>query len=280
MMNFVFTLRNDGYYRVGTNKREDGNGFEGECHTSIQIPNEYNGSLVVEIGVFSFRNTSQLEEVTLPSFLTIINSNAFDQCSLRSINFPESLQYIGSYSFAMNNLENVVIPKNVNFIGTDPFGHNPKLSSISVDQGNHYYATDICGSLLNKQQTIFIQALSTSSKVIVPPTVHTILSQAFDNTVLTELIITGNIKTFGTPAFQSLPHLSTIIYYGYKRIPENAFASTKPIAITVCNDYIDDTLLDITLTKSGYCYRRFSQEKNVRYFSSFPFIATFIISFC
>ena len=162
-------------------------------------------------------------------------------------------------------------------IGDDPFGYNTKLSNITVDSENEFFATDLYGSLLNKQQTIYIQAVPTVSKVVIPHTVHTIYSQAFDQYSLTsEIIITGNIKKFGK-SFHTLNQLKTFVYYGYSPIPDDAFVSTKPEQFIVCNDYPATTILGVNLNKTGYCYRRFYQQKNKPQITSIPLIATMMI---
>ena len=245
---FVYTQREDGFYRIGNNTAKNGNGFKGDCPSSITIPDECNKTKIIEIGIFAFRNADQLQSVILSHNIQIINNNAFDQCSLHSIELPTNLQYIGNYAFSVNKLEKVYMPKNVNHIGVDPFGYNTKLSNITIDPQNEFYATDLYGSLLNKQQTIFIQAVPTCSKVVIPHTVHTIKAQAFDEYSLTsEIIITGNIKTIGKPSFHTLTHLKTFVYYGYSPIPDDSFFDTIPEQFIVCNDYPGTTILGVNL---------------------------------
>ena len=148
---------------------------------------------------------------------------------------------------------------------------------ISVDSENEFYATDLYGSLLNKQQTIYIQAVPTVSKVVIPHTVHTIYRQAFDYGSLTsEIIITGNIKKIGI-SFCLLKQLKTFVYYGHSPIPDDAFDDTIPEEFIVCNDYPGTQILGVNLNKTGYCYRRFYQQKNKPHITSIPLIATMMI---
>ena len=87
---FVYSKRDDGFYRIGNNKVKDGNGFNGVCSSSITIKSDYNNIKIIEIGIYAFRGTTNLQSVILSQNIQIINNFAFDKCSLRSIEFPKT----------------------------------------------------------------------------------------------------------------------------------------------------------------------------------------------
>ena len=203
MVELVFNLRDDGFYRIGTNSvNEKANGYIGTIGNSLEIPPTHDEKEVIEIGRNAFISTKSLQSVKLNSNLRFISSRAFDGCSLTSITIPSSVETLSAWCFSTNQLTSVFIPSSVSSIGNDPFGNNQQLSKIEVDPKNPYYVTDIYGSLMNKKQTIFIQALPIKERIVVPHTIHTILRQAFDqNSKFQEIIITGNVKQFDESSF-------------------------------------------------------------------------------
>ena len=261
-MNYVYTLRSDGFYRVGDNTAVPGNGYKGSCQKEIQIEKTYLNKEIIEIGHCAFRS-SDIELVHLTDNIQYISTQAFDCCNLKEILIPSSVISLGSYCFAHNQLKSVNIPKSVQTIGTDPFGLNVDLSSITVDPENQYYVTDVYGSLMNKRQTIIIQATPNKEKVIVPPSVNSIMVQAFDTkSKFKEIVITGNLKTVSSEAFNNLLDLETFVYFGYSPIPDNAFYNTNPTNVIVCNNYPKSQLANISVTRTGYCIRNTPYHQN------------------
>lgn len=86
-----------------------------------------------DILLFARRN---IENAVIPSFITKISPNSFQNCSkLKSVKFSENseLKSIGNYSFSNSSIESIIIPKNVEFIGESAF-YNTKLESIEFSK--------------------------------------------------------------------------------------------------------------------------------------------------
>lgn len=70
--------------------------------TELEIPENYNGLPVVEIGREAFAHSQYLEKVTISEDIRRIDDGAFRCCKmLRSVNLPASLEEIGENTFSM-----------------------------------------------------------------------------------------------------------------------------------------------------------------------------------
>ena len=90
--------------------------------------------MVAEIGPQAFYNTS-LTDITIPSTVTRINTNAFYGSTLRSVTFDGTspLQRIEAGAFSgLNYLTTITIPASVNYIGNSAFAGSSQLASVTV----------------------------------------------------------------------------------------------------------------------------------------------------
>lgn len=70
---------------------------------------------------------------TLPSGITTIGNDAFNDSRLHSVTFPSSLIHIGEKAFwSCDGLSDIVIPENVSVIADDAFAYCDNLASITV----------------------------------------------------------------------------------------------------------------------------------------------------
>ncbi len=133
-------------------------GFD-ESVTELEIPSEINGLPVTKIGEIAFYKKKHLKKVTVPSSVTEICDNAFNNCSgmetiifekrnselklgtriffgctsLKNIEIPYGVTAIPFSMFnGCKNLTEIVIPESVEAIGSDAFVLCEKLRDIWI----------------------------------------------------------------------------------------------------------------------------------------------------
>ena len=191
--------------------------------TNITIPDN-----VTVIERYAFSYCRGLRRVSLPSGLTQIKTRAFNACSsLSNISLPASLTTIGDYAFnGCSALTSVTIPENVSNIDSYAFGGCTNLENFVVDENNTYYSS-LNGSLLDKNQTVFICCPSAKTgSLTVPNGVTTILARAFSGCAwLDSVILPESVTTIEDEAFLSCSGLSVIsIPKNVENIGGNVFA--------------------------------------------------------
>ena len=193
------------------------------------------------IGDYAFERCLNMNNISLPNFLTSIGKFTFSKCyDLKKVNMPENLIHIGDYAFqGCISLENIVLPQGVKTIGKSAFESCKTLFEISipasvedigimafagcsqlkkivVDDENSRYSS-INGHLYNKNGKVFIKAapVSISRNFIISASVTKIESYAFrDLPFIESITIPNNIKVLGSWIFYGSPKLNTINYEG------------------------------------------------------------------
>ena len=101
--------------------------------SSLNIPEEIYGKMVIAIGDSAFLNCSGLTSVTIPNSVTSIGSTAFMNCSgLTSVTIPNSVISIGPSAFFFSGLTSVTIGNSVTTIGANAFADCTGLTSITI----------------------------------------------------------------------------------------------------------------------------------------------------
>lgn len=81
----------------------------------------------------AFWRCQELEKVTLPEGLILIEDSAFSEChKLTQINLPSTLEYIYEDAFAETALKHVVIPDNVAKVSTYCFEECKQLETVKL----------------------------------------------------------------------------------------------------------------------------------------------------
>ena len=159
--------------------------------TEVEIPAEYNGMPVVEIGKFSFDDGESLISVTIPDSVTSIGNNAFYLCvSLESIVLPDSITHIGDNAFYQCvSLGSIVLPDSIRYIGDSAF-YQCGLTEITIPNS----VTSIKANTFS-----YCSALAT---VTIPNSVTSIGKYAFFNCEsLREISIPDSVTSIGEAAF-------------------------------------------------------------------------------
>lgn len=151
----------------------------------------------------TFKFCRKLQEVTLPSSLTMIGDYGFYRCeNLTSIAFPDSLTEIGEFSFAYCfALKQFNISSNLEFIGYGALDEMTELEEFIVSPRNTQYRV-IEGSLYNYASTTLIRVPQTKKTIMIPNFVTTIGSGAFYKCQeITQLQLPNKLETIEQHAF-------------------------------------------------------------------------------
>ncbi len=148
---FIYTV--NGSYATIT-------GYNGVAVGTIEIPETIDGYTVTTIGKGAFMDSVKLVGVILPDSVTVLEDEAFGECSLlESVTFSKNLETVGKFTFAncyslksiklpeslkkidkgafvaCTGLTMVAIPKNVESVGEGAFARCTALYNLTVFEG-------------------------------------------------------------------------------------------------------------------------------------------------
>ena len=145
---------------------------------------------ITSIGEKAFSGCSKLVNISMPSTVTSIGKNAFNNVAATNIVIPSSMKEIGDYAFQnCGKLTSLNIPSNVTKIGSYAFGFCSSLESVSIP---------------NKVETIGSGAFygcTSLTSLTIGSGVKTIGAYSFENTGLTSQYIPRNVTTVGGYSF-------------------------------------------------------------------------------
>ncbi|MBQ8322254.1 MAG: leucine-rich repeat protein [Clostridia bacterium] len=209
---------------------------------TFEVPEEYNGKPVVEIGEDAFFDSIFLNEVVISGNVTSIGDRAFYRCnSLKSVVIGDSVTTIGDSAFSnCGNLNSIVIGDSVTTIGDSAFSNCGNLNSIvigdsvttigdkafycttflrniTVGENNTAYKS-IDGSLYTKDEKTLIHCAIAwyDTHFTVPEGVESIRDSAFDGNYynLKSVVIPDSVTSIGDSAFSDCYNLTDIYYTG------------------------------------------------------------------
>ena len=206
--------------------------------------------LVVEEGITglgksSFSSCSVLEDVSLPSTLETLASNAFASCpslkavsmpavktigesafnncaALVDITLPDGLQTVDYQAFLYClSLKQINLPDSVETIGRNAFYQCPSLQGIWVAEGNPNFSSDSYGVLMNKDQSVLIRVPGgMTGCYVLPDTVKSFGSCALVSKVR-EYTIPGSVEVlpdalFGGTELEKVTFLDGVQSFEYR----------------------------------------------------------------
>ncbi len=171
------------------------------------------GTTLTEIPEGAFSGT-KLSEVTIPDSVTLVNHNAFRDCTALcrlTLGAGENLRLMSNV-FYNTSLAAVHIPANVEYIGEYCFVGLRSLSAFTVDAANPYY-TALGGLLYSKDERKIIAApAGITGTLYVPKSTEVIGFGAFENSLADSIVFdsASNILSFGYRAFYGAKNLREV----------------------------------------------------------------------
>lgn len=173
----------------------------------------YNATSLIEItiptsltdmGRDAFENCTSLTKVTiLYGGLTNIKSSAFQGCSsLTEINIPNSVTSIENYAFSeCSSLKEITIPKSVTSISSFAFSNCTSLTKVNLPYG-----------FTTIHRSIF-EGCTSLEEIAIPNSVTSIGYQAFKNCYSLKKVYVNKKCSIDRTAFENCPKDLEIIYY-------------------------------------------------------------------
>ena len=163
---------------------------------------------VTSIGRHAFNDCSSLSSIVIPNTVEKIGVCAFYGSSIISLDIPNSVTSLGDWAFADTPIESIAIPNSVTHIGVALLTACNSLTSIVVEEGNsNYDSRDNCNAIIEKSTN---RLIATCPNTIIPNTVTTIATRAFQNSAITSIDIPNSVVRIEAYAFRWATQLNSI----------------------------------------------------------------------
>lgn len=147
----------------------------------------------------AFKETKNLNTVSLPDTIKTISKEAFYHSGIENIHLPKDLKQIGTMAFAGNRLKDIIIPNKIKKLGDYAFRDCIELTEVTLPK-----------SVTKIPSGIFEDCCSL--KTVNAPNVNTVCDHAFYNC--------KNLETFDFSKLQSLD----LMAFAYTGIREAVFS--------------------------------------------------------
>lgn len=193
--------------------------------TSVTFLTDTEGGGTKTIGPDAFKESPQLQSVTLPGTLKTMGERAFLSCSaLTELQLPSGLQTIGGYALSETALTDIAIPGTVTSLGEGAFCDTTALTSVVFGEGCSI--SEIGGNTF---------ARTSITSISLPESVQTIGSLAFHQTDLTSIVLPAGIQSVGAQAFQDCAQLQSADVRGAS-IGDGAFQSCAKLETVIMTE--------------------------------------------
>lgn len=246
----------------------------------VTIPDTYKNKKVLSIGVGAFKN-SKIKEVTLPSTIEIIKTEAFlNSTNIAYLDIPSSVIEIRARAFEnMSSLKTINLKEGITTIRASVFKNDTSLSEITLPSTLEYLgasAFENCSSI--KSITIPLKVTEINGEtfknctsletVNLHDNINSIHGETFMNcTSLTNITLPKNITEIKGSTFENCTSLKKIdIPEGVTRIGGSAFRDCSRLAIVTIPKSVNEIgssafrncyqLDEVTISKSAYVNER------------------------
>jgi hypothetical protein len=158
----------------------------------LGIPDTFNGKPVKIIGRSAFDGV-KIKTLKLPTYLEIIERDAFWGSNVEEILFNNTLKTIGEKAFTLSHIKNLIIPDSVTRIDRRAFSPN-RIENLIIGNGIKTITAN----------AFFYGSIST---IIFPETLEVIEELAFSGNPIGKIIIPDNVYRIGQSAFSTLKEI-------------------------------------------------------------------------
>ena len=179
-------------------------------------------------------NVAASEATPLRRKLKMMSASAKGMPLLGALSNPDATT-LGDYAFyGCSDLESVALGSTVEDIGGGVFAGCPKLTTVTVEDGNDSYMA-VDGMLLTKDGSTLVCAFGSETSVSVTSSVTRVSSGAFAGyATLTNVTLQSGVVTIGEAAFSNATAFATItIPSSVTAIGANAFCDTALATVYV-----------------------------------------------
>ena len=161
------------------------------------------------VGSLSFVGCDNLNEVSINSNVSKIESNAFESLTnLKNLNLVNGIKEIDSYAFYGTAIETLSIPRSLTSIDSTSFMDCSKIARITVDSLNEKYdSRNNCNAIIDKTNDELIVG---SSGSVIPNGVKAVGEYAFTKRGINEINIPSTVEKVKEAAFANCKELETL----------------------------------------------------------------------
>jgi hypothetical protein len=225
------------------------------------IPDKYDGYVVSEIGSKCLYQNEDIEKISIPTTIKIIDQWAFFGCeNLTNLSIAEGVQEIGKNAFKACNIESLVLPESLTKVGEEAFCANSKMKTAII-KGRTEFEKGTFSACRYLETVEFHNAIS-----VLPD------SMFHDCQILKNVQFPINVKTLGNYIFMNCKRLEAKIPDTVVEVGEKAFAYCNSLQSIV----IPDGITEIKAGTFSYC----QNLKNVTIPESVKSIGEGAFNFC
>lgn len=222
----------------------------GNCKDSVVvIPRELNGIPVTEIKRYAFADCKDIDAVSIPDTVTVIQSHAFAGSSIKRIFIPDSVTQIGDSAFAeCRKLTELILPNSLTSVGSRFVSGTSSLSEIIIPQsltriGNDSFANSGIRALslhsgITQIGDSAFKNCNRLESVSLPDTLTEIAAEAFAECMsLVNIYLPDSIAFIGAEAFSGCTSLVTVnIPKGIASLPTHVFENCTSLGKVYLNE--------------------------------------------
>jgi hypothetical protein len=206
----------------------------------IVVPENFCGYHVTSVMWEAFRDCQNVQSITLPETVTLIDNYAFQGSGITSVILPNVPIVIGVGAFSNSAIRKIVIPTNAT-VKWNAFEGCEKLTSVTFLAGTKEIAENTFAGCWRMKT------------LILPDGLEKIGNKAFlDCAQLTEIRLPSTVTSIGKEAFAHCSSIASInLPNGLRKIAEGTFAHCYRLEDVV----IPDSVLTIDGSAFAECYR-------------------------